>query len=155
MAKASAENQYEIHKLDNQVQMRGQDISAGNAANSLALRKQELEYSEPYQRAVYADLFTQAQNEKDPTKKAFLESKLKGMEQSHANLNQYRGLNADNKLALDYENEWQKYLSGKEYADLERGMSKNDFINMLKGASSTSSNQQFKTSSGTPYSIRG
>ena len=155
LAKASAENQYKLHQLDNEVQMRGQDISAGNAANSLALRKQELEYSEPYQRAVYADLFTQAQNEKDPTKKAFLESKLKGMEQSHANLNQYRGLNADNKLALDYENEWQKYLSGKEYADLERGMSKNDFINMLKGASSTSSNQQFKTSSGTPYSIRG
>ena len=32
LAKASAENQYKIHQLDNQVQMRGQDISA-RAAN--------------------------------------------------------------------------------------------------------------------------
>ena len=39
LAKASAENQYKIHQLDNQVQMRGQDISAGNAAANLAETK--------------------------------------------------------------------------------------------------------------------
>ena len=155
LAKAGAENQYKLHQLDNEVQIRGQNISAGNAANSLALQKEQLRYSEPYQRAQYADLYTKAQAETDPNKKAALEAQLKGMEQSHAALNQYRGLNADNKLAFDYENEWQKYLSGKEYTDLDRGLTKDAFFNMLKGSVGASPSQQLKTSSGTPYSMRG
>lgn len=39
LAKASAENQYKLHQLDNEVQIRGQNISAGNAAASLAETK--------------------------------------------------------------------------------------------------------------------
>lgn len=39
LAKAGAENQYKLHQLDNEVQIRGQNISAGNAAASLAETK--------------------------------------------------------------------------------------------------------------------
>jgi hypothetical protein len=39
LAKASAQNQYDIHKLSNEVAMRGQDISAGNAAATLSETK--------------------------------------------------------------------------------------------------------------------
>lgn len=146
-----------IAQLQADVTRAGQAITAANSANSLALDKQRLEYSEPFMRAEYAKLYTQAQNEKDLAKKALLEQKLKGIEQSYTALNQSAGLNGikqDQKLAFDYENAWQDYLSGKQYQDLPRDLTKEAFYNLLKGVPAAPA-QQLKTSSGNPYAIRG
>ena len=126
LAKAGAENQYKLHQLDNEVQIRGQNISAGNAANSLALQKEQLRYSEPYQRAQYADLYTKAQAETDPNKKAALEAQLKGMEQSHTALNQYAGLYGTKQVAKSIEDARDNYTNylgknGLTIADLPFG----------------------------------
>ena len=103
----------EVAQMHDRTLRAGHAITAANSANSLALDKQRLEYSEPYMRAEYAKLYTQVQNEKDPAKKALLEQKLKGMEQSHTALSQYAGLNGqklNNKTAEAIRDDYQNYL---------------------------------------------
>ena len=89
-----------------------------------------------------------------PQQKAQAQSFINGYSEMKKAQSPYSALKEGQKLALDYENEWQKYLSGKEYTDIDRGMTKEQFFNLLKGAPAVPV-QQLKTSSGTPYSVRG
>ena len=111
--KLKLDQDLKIAQMHNDILLAELAITAKNSANSLELDKQKLEYSEPYMRAEYAKLFTQAQNEKDPAKKALLEQKLKGMAQAHIVLNQYTGLDGqklNNKTAEAMRDDYQNYL---------------------------------------------
>ena len=73
-----------------------------------------------------------------PEQKAQAQSFINGYAEMKKAQSPYSALKEGQKLALDYENEWQKYLSGKEYTDIDRGMTKEQFFNLLKGTPATS-----------------
>lgn len=89
-----------------------------------------------------------------PAQKEAAQGRIEAIKQMNMDKSPYAGLKQDQKLAFDYENAWQDYLSGKLYQDLPSGMTKEVFFNLLKGVPAAPT-QQLKTSSGNPYAIRG